>query len=180
MFVVLGLSWAWADEVPVAVPFAPPAAVPLFLEAELVDARGSVKSGDCAAAVSAALADAATHGTVVRVVRAKDDPTSIGEAACKQRKAGDTVSASVVDLVALVLVPGSGTAFPSLATDRGVQIATMLGAVSGGGLGAAAIDEVDGKPWARLGTEVLPDVLDSGAIDANGRAATVYERYVPP
>lgn len=180
MLWVLAASGALADEVTVDVPFAPPAEVPLFVKAATVDVRGTVKGPDCAAAVSAALAAAADRGTVVRIVRAADDLTIASQTVCKQRRAGDAVSASVVDLSAIVLEPGSPpSVYPKIASERALQIAAMIGALEGGGIGSVVIDDIDGRAWVRLGVETVEAPLDSSVLDPAARGATVYEDRVP-
>lgn len=179
--VVWLLSVAWADDFTVAIPFEPPSSVPLFLKAELVSVRGNVKGADCPGAVAAALAEAAEQGTIVRITASVDDVTVVTETTCKQRVAGDTVSASVVDLTAIVVTPGAPeTVYPPLSAERTVQVAALLGAVAGGGIASAAIDDLDGKAWVRLGRVTLDETLNSGRMDDNHRAMHVYQKLVPP
>jgi hypothetical protein len=179
--VVLWLaSVAFAGDEMVAIPFEPPAGVPLFLKAELVTVRGTVKGADCPGAVAAALADVEKKGTVVRLAASAEDLTSATETTCRQRVAGDTVSASVVDLTAIVVTPGSPpTVYPAVSAERAVQIAGLLGAVAGGGLPSVAIDDLDGRAWVRLGRVTFDETLDRGRYDDNGRAVRVYEKLVP-
>lgn len=176
---MLGAAALAADPF-VEIPFTPPADVPLFLRADVVSVRSTWKGEDCNAAVADALAQAAQKGTVVRVTVSPSDLSSAAQAQCKQRKAGDTISASVVDLTAVVVVPGSpASVYPVIGAERAAQIAGIVGAVSGGGLSSALIDDIDGKAWVRLGHEVLPDVMNQSQLDDNARATRAYDKTVP-
>lgn len=177
---LLAVGPALAADALIPIPFSPPADVPLFLKADVVSVRSTWKGPDCAAAVADALAQAGARGTVVRVVVSPTDLTAAAQAPCKQRKAGDTISASVVDLTAVVVVPGAPVSvYPVIGAERAAQIAGMIGAVAGGGLSSAAIDDIDGRAWVRLGQVVLPDTLDPSQLDDNARATRAYDRTVP-
>jgi hypothetical protein len=168
---------AFAGEQILPIPFVPPAAVPLFVRADVISVRGSQKGDDCAGAAEAALAALAEKGTVVRVTVSTDDLAMADRAVCRQRIAGDTISASVVDLSAVVVTPGAPpSVYPLLTPDRNVQVAAIVGAISGGGIAAATIDDLDGRAWVRLGSITIEEVLDQRRHDDNGRAIQAYER----
>jgi hypothetical protein len=177
------ISWsvaALAADKYVDVPFRPPAEVPLFVKAELREERGTAKGDDCPGAVKLALDQAAAHGTVVRVTLSKEDLKEAAQVACKQRMAGDAVSASVVDLTVMVMDPGApASVYPPLPAERAVQVAALIGAVSGGGLRDVTIDDLGGQAWVRLGAVAFEAPLDSGRLDENARAIKAYEDYVP-
>jgi hypothetical protein len=176
---VLGLlaGLALAGEQIVPIPFVPPASVPLFVSAEVVTVRGSVKTDDCAGATEAALAALAERGTVVRLTVSKDDLAVADRAVCRQRIAGDHVSASVVDLSAFVVTPGAPpSVYPPMTPDRIVQVAAIVGAITGGGITAATIDDLDGRAWVRMGRMTIEGPLDQRRYDENGRAIAAYER----
>jgi len=165
-----------ADQV-VPIPFAPPATVPLFVSADVVSVRGTVKGADCAGAMDAALAALAEKGTIVRSTVSTEDVTLSDRAVCKQRVAGDNVSASVVDLSAFVVTPGApASVYPPLPPDRILQVAVLVGALSGGGIPSARIDALDGHAWVRLAGVTLEEPLDRRYHDDIGRAIQAYER----
>lgn len=177
------IAWsvaALAADKYVEVPFRAPAEVPLFVKAELREERGTAKGDDCPGAVQLALDQAAAHGTVVRVTLSKEDLKEAAQVSCKQRIAGDAVSASVVDLTVLVMDPGApATVYPPLPVDRAVQVAALIGAVSGGGLQNVTIDDIGGQAWVRLGAVAFEEPLNSGQLDENARAVKAYEEFVP-
>jgi hypothetical protein len=177
------IAWtgaALAADRTVEVPFRPPAEIPLFVKAELREERGTAKGDDCPGAVRLAIEQAAAHGTVVRVTVAEDDLAEAAQVACKQRKAGDAISASVVDLTVLVMEPGApASVYPPMTVERAVQIAATIGAVSGGGLRAATIDDLGGQAWVRLGEVAFEAPLNQTQLDENDRAVKAYEAFVP-
>ncbi len=165
-----------ADQI-IPIPFAPPESVPLFVSADVVSVRGTMKSDACAGAMSAALAALAEKGTIVRTTVSTEDLAPSDRAPCKQRVAGDTISASVVDLSAFVITPGApASVYPPVPPDRLIQVAVLVGALSGGGIPSARIDDLDGRAWVRLGGVALEEPLDRRRHDDNGRAIQAYER----
>lgn len=164
----------------VEVPFVPPAEIALFLKAQLREERGTAKGDDCPGAVALALAQAAEHGRVVRVTLSTEDLKEAALVPCKQRMAGDAVSASVVDLTVLVMEPGSPpSVYPVVPVERAVQIAALIGAVTGGGLASVTVDDIGGHAWVRMGEVGFEDPVDPTRLDEDGRAAKAYAAFVP-
>jgi len=172
---------AFAGEQWVEIPFEEPATLPLFLKASIVKSKGKVEADDCPGAVQAALDHAEQGGQIVRVLVSKKDLKRAAQAVCKQRKAGQEFSASVVRLTSVVVVPGAPeSVYPLITPDRAIEIGGLLGAITGGeSISSAPIDDISGRAWVRLGSERLPDRLDQTQLDENARAVRAYEELVP-
>ncbi len=169
-------SWAAAaptGEVDVAL--TTPETLPWFSAVSVVPVRGTAKGDDCAGAVRLAIEEAGKVGTVVRAVRSATDLGVLAATPCKQRKAGDAVSASVVELSFLVTTPLEGAG--SLPADRWFQVLGLLDALDGEG--RPGVELVDGAPYARLGAPTFAEPLDSGRMDQAARLARVWESHVP-
>lgn len=144
-----------------------PAEAPLLQSAGHRDARGSVKGDDCAGAVVAALRELAGDGVVLAV-------DGDGTVECKQRKAGDAISASVVELSGWWIVPGAGA---PVAPDRQLALAkVLLGLLPEGA--PLVLTPVDGAAtvwftWPALTPESLPDLPGPSE-----RAAHAFSEWV--
>lgn len=169
----LALASAWAAEVTVPVIHQPPANLPLFAAARIVDVKGVAKGDDCPGAVTAAIAEAREEGLVLRVVLSADELTPPTETRCKKRMQGDDVGSSVVQLTAVVALPGTGA---TITTDRAVQMVSILG--SFGDLEGTSIFTVDGASFLNLGSEAIKGELDSSRFDVNARAFGAYNTFV--
>ncbi len=95
------LATAFADDQLVDAGFRAPDDLPLFRSAGHGVGKGNAKGDDCPGAVAAAL-QALAHGH--RVLALDGD----GRLECKQRKAGDAVSASLVEVSGWWVEPGVG------------------------------------------------------------------------
>ena len=108
-------------------------------------------------------------------MRSLTDPDPLSKVLCKQRMAGDNVSASVVEVTILSVIPGSG---PPTSVARTAEIASQLSELSDdprlriGALGEGL--------WVLSPQVTEPAMLDSAALDSNERGALLYERYVSP
>ncbi|MCB9689237.1 MAG: hypothetical protein H6738_11385 [Alphaproteobacteria bacterium] len=165
-----------AGPVDVAVDFAEPAVLPWFASARVVDGKGSAKGDDCSGAVALAIQDAARQGTVARIVRSHTDLQPLAATPCKQRVAGDAVSASIVELSALVFEPVSGV--EPLPAERWIQLVGLLDALGPDEL-APGVVVVDGKIYALLAKQSFAEPLDSGRLDQRARGNRVWEEWVP-
>ncbi len=170
----LGAETAWVE-----VPFTAPEALPLYVQAEVVTVKGTVKADDCVGAVEAALSEAGAAGTVVRVLAAPDDVQAASQAVCKQRRAGDDITASLVTLHALVAKPGPTEAYPTVSAERTLQIVALTKVMSADGQ-IAPVDALDGKVWARIDAGALPEPLDSIRYAPRERATRAFDTLVRP
>jgi hypothetical protein len=152
------------------------AELPLFVHAEITPVRGTYKGPECGSAVEAARESLVKAGIVLRWVRSPTDLAAQGETTCKQRLAGDNVSASVVDLHGLVIRPGPES-FPKVSPARAAEIVELLHEVWPEGQ-PMALEAAEGRPWVHFPTITEPAVLDSRALGSNARGALLYERYV--
>jgi hypothetical protein len=155
-----------------------PAELPLFVRAEVRAVRGTHKGPECASAVEAARASLGEDGMVLRWVRSPTDLAPQGKTICKQRLAGDSVSASVVDLHALVVQPGP-EGFPEVSAARTAEIVQILREVWPEAV-PMGMEEADKRAWVRFPSVTEPALLDSRALDSNARGALLYDRYVAP
>lgn len=182
---VLGLllavfSEARAVDVWIDVPHEPPATLSLFSKAEVLETRATLKEDDCPGAMQEALRMAEEKGQVLRVVVAADDLAEAAKAMCRQRVAGEEITASVVALHSLVVSPGSSSAvYPEITAERAMQVAALL-SVMGGESGMAPIDDIDGKGWVRLTPKVLGEELDVLRYDPRERGQRAFENVVRP
>lgn len=165
-----------AGPVDVAVEFSTPPVLPWFASAKVVDGKGSAKGDDCGGAVALAIQDAARQGTVARIVRSHTDLQPLTATPCKQRVAGDAVSASIVELSALVFEPISGV--EPLPADRWIQLVGLLDALGPDDLSPGVV-VVDGKVYALLARQAFTEPLDGGRLDRRARGARAWEEWVP-
>ena len=170
-------AWAFAGgPTDVAVEFAAPEVLPWFSAARVVPGKGSAKGDDCKGALALAIQDAARSGTVARVVRSPTDLGPLASTACKQRVAGDTVSASVVEISALVFDPIPGVT--PLPTERWVQVFGLLDAVGPDDV-EPGVEVIDGKVYALFGRRAFTEPLDNGLLDQRARGARAWDEWVP-
>lgn len=171
---------ALANDGMIPISFEPPPEIPLFLKAEVRKAKGVARGEDCPGALAAATLEATGAGQLVRVVRSEDDMSRVEQVPCKLRMAGDKVSASVVSLHGLVVVPGApATVYQIITPERTVQIAEALGALHSDGVASVPIDDIGGKAWVRLAPQVLSDV-DASLHKERSRAMLAHEGFVVP
>jgi hypothetical protein len=170
------MTSALGAEIELELPPEPQAEVSLFVQAEVRPVRGSIKGPQCEAAVEAARVMLAGDGTVLRWVRSPTDLAPQARTTCKQRLAGDDVSASVVELHALLVKPGP-EGWVKVSTARTVEIVELLQEVQPEP-GPLSLEEADGRPWVRFPPVTEPAMLDSRALDSNARGALLYDRYV--
>lgn len=157
---------ALADDRALPHGFVPPGDLPLFTRAGHGEGKGTAKGDDCPGAVQAALADLGKDG---RVLAVDGDGTLV----CKQRKAGDAVSASLVELSGWWIAPGAGAAVPA---ERQLALAKVLTSMLPEGAPVALEPGPAGTAWllyptvAPEGLPVLPEPAD--------RAAHAFEAWV--
>ncbi len=171
---------ALAEDGSIPIAFEPPPEIPLFLKAEILATKGVARGEDCRGALEAAIAEAAGSGQLVRVVRSEEELSSAEQATCKLRKAGDKISASVVSLHSLVIVPGApATVYPILTPERTVEIVEALGQLHRDGVASVPIDDIGGKAWVRLPPESLSGI-DASQQGERARAMLAHERFIVP
>ena len=179
MFVWTWMMGALAAETHwIEVPFTPPDTVPLMLKAEVMSVKGQARGDDCLAAVTDALDQAAQAGEIVRVCVSENDTTAASKLICKKRRAGDEVSASVVAVHAVVVVPGAPTTvYPDITPDRAVQIADVLASIDEEA-GTLPIDDIGGKAWLRMPMVEVDERVDASRYSPEDRALLAYNRVV--
>lgn len=163
---VLAAAAARADDRPLPHGYQPPTELPMWARAGHGDARGSAKGDDCAGAVAAALAELAHGGKVLAV-------DGDGTVTCKQRKAGDAVSASLVELSGWWAEPGAGAPVP---VERQLALAKVLAGLVPAGAPLVLAPGPTGA-WLVWPTAGPPEPVPALAEPAE-RAASAFATYV--
>lgn len=159
----------------VEVPHTPPTAVPLFSSASVTTVKGVFKGDDCSAAAAAALTQGGALGRILRVVTSPSDLAPALQVPCKQRFAGDDVSASLVSLNLLVVQPEATSAtFPELPLERAIQVAGLLSVLSGEPGTMAPIVSEAGKAWVHVTLTAEHDPIDEVRFGTGSRGAKAF------
>ncbi len=164
---ILALSAAaFAEESTVPHGFQVRADLPMWVRAGHAEARGSTKGDDCAGAVQAALADLSHGGAVLAV-------DGDGTVVCKQRKAGDAVSASLVELSGWWVTPGTG---PAVDPTRQLALAKVLAGLMPDGA-PLALEPGPAGAWLTWPTVAPTEALPVFA-EPSDRAAHAFGAWV--
>lgn len=168
-----------AEPVWVDVHHTPPESVPLFSHAQVVTVKGTHKGDDCEAAVANALLEGEELGRVLRVVVSSTDLVAADRIACKQRYAGEDVSASTVELNLLVVSPQPGSA-ATVSPERAIQMAALLSVLSDREGEMAPLVVEAGKAWVSVHLTAEHDPVDSVRYGTGTRGAKAFVSAARP
>ena len=165
-----------ADTVWIDVPLQAPEELPLFTSAQVTTLRGAYKGDDCLAAADDGIQQGQALGKVIRVVLSPDELAAASKLACRQRLAGDEVSASLVPMHLLIVSSESASAaFPMVPTERLVQITALLRAMRSDGR-VTPIAAHAGKAWVHPQLVSDQDPVDTVRYSAEDRARQVFQQ----